>query len=901
MTSEGRDPREQLSYFVPSPSSPWQWTKDGTVIVWYDGSTVAFREEIASILHELAVDGLPPFGGIVLMLAALKGKIPDGSWMLGPAVLEEVTSVEDVGGLRRRMSVRIERALDELADVVATLSLQEIPDLQRPKGKAALAETLFSDEPRTCSPDEARQLIDDLESGALEGSGWMRPSWRSASRLLHDVEALGRGWRRFDARAFTLRLHTGLEELPRDADMDDIAASVKARRLLTEIDNDDGFGGLAKLTRDLMAAIYLPHRVLPRDEAPSGGFADISNRGSLDRLLLSELAHDDVTLSVRVALNEALYVKREPPGEKPEGKFSILIDTGIRLWGVPRVYATAVALALVAVQSRKRDVAVYRVRGSHVEPVDLLTREGLSEHLSVLSTDLHPGYGLAEMVSRQNQDSGDETVVITEADAIVDPEFRACMRTQRIDKLYLASVERSGRFRLLEYPTLDGKPLSDATLDLGDVLPSQRTGSAPIVSANYDPDLPVILAVRPFPFLFPIRGRVQHVVNDANGEGACVMRDGRLFVWSGRRHGARQLTAELPRGKTVLLERTESGIVVVKKQTTHVRLVTITMGGDMGTVELPLTSELLGARYEAGAVLLIQARGIQALDPRTGERLSALDTGDLLWARGRYFAGNGWHAAAWDGVSLTLVRVPIEGVVPEEVIQVFDSTAHEGPLVLARGSGVRKATGEMLLAGDVSFVEGISSNGNRVLATASDGMFLCFDLETLESRKVMGPPGRWLDARDSYVPTRTLRRRFTHVTATFDGRIELRSAKGQWLGMNVPTTGGGIQLTPRRHGAAGSTVAFAAKRISKRFGCDLSEAMWDDGTRAFWDSRGLLHLKSSDPEVEEVSLIVGEWEVAAWCSDGTVCGPEFFTGRGADTDSPEAMLEKIARVVRRIA
>ena len=331
---KSQDPRERLSYFVPSPSSPWHWTRDGSVIVWYDGSTVAFREEIESILHELAADGLPPFGGIVLILAALKGKTLDGLWMVGPAVLEEVTSLEDVGGLRRQMSVRIEKALDELADVVATLSLQNIPALREPKGKAALAETLLSGEPRICSPDEAQSLIDDLESGALEGTGWMRPSWRSASRLLNDVESLGRAWKRFDARSFTLRLHTGLDELLQEPDTDRIAASVKARRLLAELESDEsewGFGGLAKLTRDLMAAIYLPHRVLPRDEAPSGGFADITNRGSLDRLLLSELAHDDLTLAVRVALNEALYVKREPPGEKPEGRFSVLLDTGLRL------------------------------------------------------------------------------------------------------------------------------------------------------------------------------------------------------------------------------------------------------------------------------------------------------------------------------------------------------------------------------------------------------------------------------------------------------------------------------------------------------------------------------------------------------------------------------------------
>lgn len=899
MSASSRDPRERLSYFVPSPSSPWQWTKDGNVIVWYDGSTVAFREELETILRELAVDGLPSFGRIVLMLAALKGKTPDGSWMLGPAVLESVTSVEDLGGLRRRTSVRIENALDELADVVATLSLQDIAALREPKGKAALADALFAGEPKVCSHDEALELLRDLESGALEGTGWMRPSWRSASRLLNDVEALGRGWNRFDARAFTLRLQTGLEELPTAADSDDVAAALKARHLLSELETVDGFAGLAKLTRDLMAAIYLRHQLLPRDEAPSGGVADISNRGALDRLLLSELAHDDLTLAVRVALNEALYVKREPPGETAEGKLSVLIDTGIRLWGVPRVFATAVALALVAVQSRKREVAIYRARGARVEEVDLLTREGLTEHLGVLGTELHPGRALAELVSRQKRDGADESVVITDADSVLDPEFRACLRAQNLERLYVAAVERSGRFRLLEYPAIDGKPLSDATLDLSSILPSEGSGSVQLVDPNHDPELPVILAVRPFPFLFPVRGRVQYIVNDANGDGACAMRDGRLMVWSGRKHGAMQHTVGLPKGKTVLVERDEAETVVVKVLNRSVRLVKVGSGGEVSTVERAIRSELLGARYESGTVLLIFAHSVEAIDPRTGELVSELDTGELLWARGRYFAGNGWHALDWNGSSLSLVRVPIAGLAPEDVIQVFDSFAHEGPLVLARGHGIRKATGELLLSGDVSYVEGISRDGGRVLANAKDGSFVCFDLEKLLLKKLPVAPVRWLDACAKYVPTRSLRRRFTHVSAKWDGRLELLSPKGQWLGLHVHE-GRAIRLIPIIDSGGGRTVAFAPQPIETRFGCELSTATWDDGSRAFWDSRGLLHLKSSDPSLDEVSLVVGEWELAAWCSDGTLCGPEFFTGR-AGTETPEGMLEKIARIVRRIS
>jgi len=42
-----------------------------------------------------------------------------------------------------------------------------------------------------------------------------------------------------------------------------------------------------------MAAVRLPRRLAQREELAVGGISDITNRGPLDRLLLSELAHDD--------------------------------------------------------------------------------------------------------------------------------------------------------------------------------------------------------------------------------------------------------------------------------------------------------------------------------------------------------------------------------------------------------------------------------------------------------------------------------------------------------------------------------------------------------------------------------------------------------------------------------
>src|SRR5207248_2941944 len=108
--------------------------------------------------------------------------------------------------------------------------------------------------------------------------------------------------------SLTLRLRTGLDELPQAPELPPIS-SERVRALLAELRTDSEHAGLARLARDFMAALQLPRRLSEPDEMPIGGFADLANRGSLDRLLLSELAHDDLTFAVRIALNEALYLR----------------------------------------------------------------------------------------------------------------------------------------------------------------------------------------------------------------------------------------------------------------------------------------------------------------------------------------------------------------------------------------------------------------------------------------------------------------------------------------------------------------------------------------------------------------------------------------------------------------
>ena len=62
--------------------------------------------------------------------------------------------------------------------------------------------------------------------------------------------------------------------------------------------------------------------------------------------------------------------------------------------------------------------------------------------------------------------------------------------------------------------------------------------------------------------------------------------------------------------------------------------------------------------------------------------------------------------------------------------------------------------------------------------------------------------------------------------------------------------------------------------------------IWEDGSEAIVDSRGLLHLKSADSAIPEITIVmVLNRTSACWASDGTAAGATYFIN------------EKITRVI----
>ena len=115
------DRQQAIDYLRAPANGLWHWAENGAVLVWHDGSTIAFREEIAQIIEWLAPNGLPSFGTVVFLLAACRGKVPKVSEIIVESRVPLPPAMgKDAGVLlsaRRQLRAQLEAALEQLTKV----------------------------------------------------------------------------------------------------------------------------------------------------------------------------------------------------------------------------------------------------------------------------------------------------------------------------------------------------------------------------------------------------------------------------------------------------------------------------------------------------------------------------------------------------------------------------------------------------------------------------------------------------------------------------------------------------------------------------------------------------------------------------------------------------------------
>jgi hypothetical protein len=900
------------AYFQSVPSDPWRWAEDGNVIIWADGSTVAFREEVCEIISRMPTAGLPPFRLIVLILAACRGKFPPSS-QTRTAIRESVQldfspviSEKDEPALIR---VWNDPANQEFSELLARLRLlHQLPtDIRESlRGKAVLIETILQGLTfeRTFPPfDVVKALREDPALRDLNSSDERLQRNAVPYRLLRSA------LQNFSPEALALRMQTGLDALPSSADVD-LQPSERARQLLALLRDDPEHQGLAKVARDIMAALYLPRALSETEELALGGFSDIANRGSLDRLLPSELANDDLTLAARVALNEALYIRREPPSNHPPSQLAILMDVGVRQWGLPRVFATAVALAFVAREEHCAEVAIWRAGKTSIEKSDLLSRDGLVKHLTALDTYAHPGAAMKPFFAQFAKQAEMEAVLIANRDSISDPDFRRHLADIQWKRFYIATVDRDGHFELVALPQ-GQKPVCQAEISLDALFPAgpARPGSR-LLDPAHSGDLPLILNVEPFPFLLPVVGRIQSSLPLKAGGGMAVLQDGRLMRWDGPRRGAATLVQRLPHGRVLWVgtSEDEANVHVLKLITASGEASLTTWNAatnDSKTVEFTLSRSLPREVYARDGVLFVlsetEASAWELKDARFISKVRLLSP--ARFTNGRFYRGprGEWGFLANDGGTLRLTHLSIPDPLKNaELAAVFDREGyHEsGPWMITRDGRIYSGNGTCIsnLGIRVSHAH-ISRDGHKILLMGEDEKsFRLVDLQhgiarpiTFPHRRAMYADAPGLVETVAVPPTCSMRLKFTEIAVLRDQEIMLRSGKGGWSVISMAGNTLRLSPTPATEALAVFISKFERIPTPPELNVRLKVATLPNGSRAWLDDRGLLHLKPGDKTKPEVSLTLTDGPMAAGSSDGLICGNPFFLPREANGNAAQIL------------
>lgn len=530
-------------FFSPPAHHFWRWADDGQAVEWKTGGTICYTADLLNVLRGLEDIGLPPLGTVLILLAACKGKEDDTDLK---AYLERMAELIHTQHNRSFRAYPKARAMLEI--------IKSLPaDLRTGAARIHLIRELLDSagtrsQARRIPPAGARAILDTFSSGRIDYHIFQSSNSSIRYNLLPEILPLAIASRKFPNTAgLEQHLRGGLPEPPQPADLP--LPEPAQLDLLDELENDPKTLGLARLARRLLAALNIPMHARGASDLPIGGVADISNRGDFDRLLLSELAYDDHTLTARLVNNEALFLRREEPPVNLDRRRIILMDTTLKMWGVQRVFALSAALAVARNPHHVVGVRAYGLGGHEAEEMDLTTKRGVMEAMGQLDSALHCGEALTRFFAQTPRAEQEDYVLISDADAMRGDAFQAALAAVRERLRFLLVLHRDGSLEFYEYAGGRGKLIGKPRFDLKTLLFAPPESKTP---ADEEADaMPAFFRQSPLPLYFPLTAAKLNRGNtyfDSDHGALIVTQHQRLLHWRKDQSGAFELLPYIESG-----------------------------------------------------------------------------------------------------------------------------------------------------------------------------------------------------------------------------------------------------------------------------------------------------------------------------------------------------------------
>jgi hypothetical protein len=269
---------------------------------------------------------------------------------------------------------------------------------------------------------------------------------------------------------------------PVKADGEAIARTVMEQRprslqgVLASLAQRDRLAGAIPFVAQLVSALALPPRRLSPPELPIGGYADVANRGQPEQVLPSQLAVDELEFIRRFAENELLYFRREEPHSRLREELVILLDQGVRTWGVVRLVLGAAFFAFGKMALRRHlpfQVATTGTDGRLSDPVQT-DEAALGEMLDASDLSPNPGLALEAVLEKQSGPACD-AVLLTHPRNLNEAEVQvAARRVAPGTRLFAVAVDEHGIVELSELRHGTPISLTRFRVDLSQRVPEPR-------------------------------------------------------------------------------------------------------------------------------------------------------------------------------------------------------------------------------------------------------------------------------------------------------------------------------------------------------------------------------------------------------------------------------------------
>ena len=489
-----------LDFFDARQKNFWHWAENGEILEWQSGETLCYTADLLDILRGFSRRPVPYIGAVILAIAACSDSQQNKANMSNMlhAQKRKFNTQKDYAE-----TSEVDRLLYNVFETINIIR-SVAKELRSGSMRIHLLRAIFEDLPDNLVAIKDIDPIVDRFKGILaqEGSDIFCISLQK--NLVRELEALQNcKWREKGSAALEQYLLTNLVDTPKPADIEPLPEPLS---LIDELLRDEKTEGLARLTQRLLAAIHIPATTKGSSDQPFGGFSDITNRGNLDRLLLSELAQDDDTLTARLVNNEALYLRREEPPRDIDRERTVLLDTTIQMWGYPRVFALAAALACAEKKQHISCINAFLLRGKEIEAMDLTTKKGVVDALGQLDFHLHCGIALNEFLLNLRASATHDIVFVTNAETLKTADFQSFFTKNKQFLTYLILVNRVGDLQIFDLSGGRNKSLGTSKFDLQDLLfPSKKKPNNKSTEGSFQP---IFYEQKPLPLYYVPTGAV---------------------------------------------------------------------------------------------------------------------------------------------------------------------------------------------------------------------------------------------------------------------------------------------------------------------------------------------------------------------------------------------------------